>query len=265
MNRTKWAALLLLIGMPTAGVPAESSTEAATGQLSLSPQQIEIGFFYDGAPVRVEGEAQEGSDVILVVRGSDTEETFNKKVRAGPIWISSGKVRIAGAPSLFLIYSKKPVGQILSAELVTEHQLAPDAIKHHMTIDAGGDVVDEAVIADNYVTMKVEADIYQVHSGDEEGPVVSGGSFSLDLAWPQTALPADYEVAAYECRDGDVVRISQGSLRLIKAGAPADIYAFAMESSRQYGLLAVLLAVMAGFGIDFLASRIFGRKAKAGH
>jgi hypothetical protein len=264
MKRIKWAALLL-IGVLPAGVPVESGAEPAAGQLSLSPQQIEIGFFYDGANVRVEGEAQEGSEVILVVRGSDTEETFNKKVRAGPIWISSGKVRIAEAPSLFLIYSKNPVESILPAELIARHQLAPDAIKHHMTIDAGGDVIDEEVIGDNYVTMKVEGRIYQVHTGEEEGPAVSNRSFSLDLRWPRTALPADYEVAAYECRKGQVVRISRGSLRLIKAGLPADIYAFAMENSRQYGLLAVLLAVMAGFGIDFLTSRVFGSKVKAGH
>ena len=46
---------------------------------------------------------------MLVIRGPDKEETFNKKVRAGPIWISSGQVHITGVPSLFLSFSPAPV------------------------------------------------------------------------------------------------------------------------------------------------------------
>ena len=52
---------------------------------------------------------------------------------------------------------------------------------------------------------------------------------------------------------------------MVKVGVPATLHDFAMNDAAKYGGLAVLIAVLAGFGIDFLVARIFGSKAKAAH
>jgi len=248
----------------TAGGAAQVD-EPAAGRLSLAPDRIEIGMFYEGAEVRVEGEAPPDTDIVVVIRGPETEESFNKKVRAGPIWINSGQVHISGAPSVFLSYSSKPLDSFLPAETILRYQLTPEAAKRHMDLDAGGDVIDEDVIADNFITMKAGVNTYQVHNSGETALTVDDGRFTLDLAWPKTARPAVYEVSAYSFRDGEAIQTSTAGFEVVSAGAPAQIHDFAMNKSAQYGLLAVLLAVIAGFGIDFIVSRVFGSRAKAGH
>jgi hypothetical protein len=234
--------------------------------LTLSPDRIEITTIYDGALVQVEGDAEPGSQMVVVVRGPDKEEEFNKKVRAGPIWINSGKVHVSGVPALFLSFSPEPVRDILPPETVEEYVLDAQAIKGHMHLDAEGDPIDEDLMADNYLTLKVEGDIYQLHDDTESLALGAGASrFSMELPWPRTAPPADYEVAAYECRDGEVTRTSRTTLTVEKVGVPQRVFDFAMNEASKYGLLAVLIAMCAGFGIDFIVSRTFGAKPKGGH
>ncbi len=243
-----------------------AGVEASNGGFVIEPERVEIKIMYSGAPVRISGTAAEGSQVVVVIRGPDKEETFNKKVRAGPIWISSGQVHVSGVPSLFLSYSPEPVRSILPPEEVERSLLDPEAIRGRMHLDAGGDEIDEDMIRTNYLTLKTDDRIYQVHD-QTEGLVPSGqsGEYALEIHWPATAPPASYEVAVYECRDQEIVAQNTGLLVVEKVGLPARLYEFAMNKAPMYGALAVLLAVMAGFGIDFLTARIFGTKPKGGH
>jgi hypothetical protein len=256
-----WTAALLA-AIAVGGRSAEDA-DPPTGTLTLSPDLIEIKTIYSGAELRIEGEAQTGSEVVVVIRGPDKEENFNKKVRAGPIWISSGEVHVSGVPALFLSFSPRPVRAMLPEETVERYVLDPDSIKHHMLLDAGGDPIDEDLMAENYLTLKGDNDIYQVHDDSESLVGGSDGRFALDLHWPQTAQPAPYVISAYECRDGKVVRESRGELDLAKTGIPERISSFANEEAAKYGALAVIIAMCAGFGIDFLAARLFGAKPAA--
>ena len=94
---------------------------------------------------------------------------------------------------------------------------------------------------------------------------IAANRFSVNVDWPKEAPPGKYEVVAYQCRDGSVVSEQTASLELVSVGFPARIYTLAMESAPTYGVLAVVLAICAGFFIDFLASRLFGKRRKAGH
>jgi len=244
---------------------AQPPDEVVPLPLKLIPERIEIGMNYGGAPLRIEGTVAEGSDVVVVIRGPEDEQEFNKKVRAGPIWISSGKVSISGVPSLFLSLSSGSVRGLVDSEVVDARVLDPEAIKHEMAVDAGGDVVDEELMKDNYLALKEEEGKYQVLDSAVElgSPSNSVVSYSIDLDWPRTAQPAVYEVTAYEIRDRRVTGTGEAELNVVKVGLPESIHAFALDKSVQYGALAVLLAVIAGFGIDFLTSRIFGSRPAA--
>ncbi len=235
--------------------------------LLVSPEKVEIGMFYSGVTVRAEGTAGADSQVVLVVRGPDHEETFNRKVRAGPIWISSGHVKISGVPSLFLSFSSGPVRSLLSDEVISRHSLDLQAIRNHMVLEASDADADEAAMRDSYLDLKTQRGTYQVHDNAAllEDPAGAEIPFSVELSWPRIAPPATYAVTAYECRDGAVVRIHRAQLEVVKVGLPDEIYAFAMHEAPKYGAISVLIAVLAGFGIDFLAARIFGSSPKGAH
>jgi hypothetical protein len=240
-------------------------TASAQDTLQVSPHRIELGTLYDGATVEIKGEAGPGSDIAIIIRGPETEETFNKKVQAGPIWISSGKVHITGAPILFLSYRTAPVRSVLDDDVVDRNHIDLEAIRDHMEVDAEGDPVDARAMRENYIELKREVDIYAVYDSGIEFDKATGGTFSLTLDWPRRAPPEEYSVTAYEIRDGSIVNRSESTIELVKVGLPADLARFSTEKAAQYGALSVLIAACAGFGINFLVSRLVGGRRHVGH
>lgn len=257
------ASLLLslgLLGLP--GTQAGSSLLQPAPQpaaVRLTPRVITMGAFYNGVTGHVEGLAPAGTQVVMVIRGENLKETLNKKSRVGPIWATTGKVHISGAPSLFLSFSPSPIQEILSQEAIATYGLSQEAIENRLSIEPK--MMDQPLIRAQFIKMKTQEDVYQVHAGaiHMDSPRSDGRAFSLDFRWPKRAPPGSYELRVYQCKDGKVVSESAVPLQVVKAGFPAWMADLARNRAAVYGGLAVMAALLAGLGIDFVTLR-FGRR-----
>jgi hypothetical protein len=245
------------------------TADTGDGRLTcrVTPRVIEVGAFYNGASVRVEGVAAPRSKVIVTVAGSDREERFNRKARFGPVWINAGKVRISGAPSLFLRFSAAPIATLLQRDSVAGRKLDEASVTTRMHIDPPSpDRPGDAALRTTYLALKRTDGIYAFA---ESGIVMSqsGGDckYALEFRWPKKAPPAEYEVRAYEVRDGSVIEEASVPLSVLPTGFPAWLAVLAEEHASLYGMAAVVIAALAGFGIDFLTTRIFGKKRSTAH
>ena len=232
---------------------------------SVTPRVIEVGVFYEGANVRVEGVAPPGSKVILTVTGSASAETFNRKARYGPIWLTAGKVRISGAPSLFLRFSAEPVRNLLSEDCIAGKDLDEAALMKHVHLEpAHKDPALRAALQADYLALKKSDGTlrfcrfrrlgdgparerwHSVYPGDSAGPrrprPESTGSMLLRFAmarwrgrrpWPSRWYRPDFP-----------------------RGWPSSPKA----APRYTGISAVLISALAGFGIDFLTTHLFRGK-----
>ncbi len=247
-------------------VASAAAVGAAAGAptLALRPSVIEMGTFYDGATVRISGTVAEGSQVAVVIRGPEIEESFNKTAKAGPIWINEGKVHVSGVPSLFICFSSAPMERMLNRAELDGNQLDEAAIRGQMIIRPPS--MDQPIIRANYLTLKRQQGTFGVVEGvvrmdkGEAGRV----SFSLDLPWPKRAAPAAYQVSLYECRDGRVSAQVSAPLEVREVGFPLELARMAKEKAALYGALCVLIAMVAGFGIDFTVTKL-GKSNLAGH
>jgi hypothetical protein len=86
--------------------------------------------------------------------------------------------------------------------------------------------------------------------------------YTLEIDWPKLATPGSYQVEVYACRDGRIIGQSGAALQLVEVGFPAFMAKAAREHPYGYGILAVILAVIAGFGIDALAVLLGGAKKR---
>jgi len=267
MNRLARLSVALLAAVLCAAPANEQQSPLPHRELMLTPDAIHISLFYQPTRVTVNGELEQGADVIVVARGPHTEETFNKKVRVGPLWISSGKVHVSRAPSLFLVFSSRPVKEFLSRDAIDRYELDETAVRRRMQITVEGSPLPASVATENYHTLKVEEGIYQTHIGAIEfaGAEGSTRTYQVSFDWPKLAPPGDYEVSAYECRDGIIISESEAQLPVRLTGSAAEIRGLAMNRSALYGALAVLFALAAGFLIDFLGQRLFGVRTRKAH
>jgi uncharacterized protein (TIGR02186 family) len=232
--------------------------------MKVTPSVIEVGAIYDGAQVEVRGEVRIGARIIVTVRGPVKDEVFNRKRRAGPIWINSGKVQISGIPSLFLRYSSDRLGNWVSSDCLRSYQIDEVSIRDQVRMHPPDPSAGHLIRAD-YLAMKTRQGLYQFTDGGVQIAEYGGrrAYFTATIQWPRHAPPATYEVGAYEILRGSVVRHASVPLDVVQVGFPATISGLATKRASAYGLLAVLVAVLAGFGIDFLATILFGKRRVA--
>lgn len=238
------------------GAQPEEAPPAAS--VTVRPAVIAMETFYAGAEVGVEGRVPPGCGVVVAVKGPATEESFNKKGRFGPIWANAGKVRISGVPSLHLAFSSGNLEGLLQREERDRYQIDRGAIEAQMVVDPPA--LDQPEVRQNYVKLKsgqgllrLEEGVVQVEDGSE------GGRFRLSFRWPKVAPPAEYSVEVYACRGGRVVARASTPLQVVKVGFPAKMASLARDRAVLYGILCVLVATLAGLGIDFVASKLGGK------
>ena len=237
--------------------------------MKLSPETVEMGAFYSGAKVRIEGEAPPGTDVVIVVRGTEEAEFFNRKARVGPVWVNVDRVHVAGVPALFLRLGGGDLRTLLDPASIEEYQLDDAAIKSRMTCRsrckpntpcAEGVEPDEGyaeLIRTSYLALKAEEGTFQVHP-DAVRLAPSGDGvtrYAAEVDWPRRARAGSYRVEALACRDRSVLGRTSAVLQLVEAGFPARVGALAETHPTAYGLAAVLAAVIGGFAMDTLVRR----------
>ena len=260
-----WVCVLILVVAPATLLSLSQDFDPEPLQVRVTPAVIEVKSNYSGAQVEVRGEVRIGARVVLMVSGPTKEEVFNRKRRVGPIWINSGKVRISGVPSLLLRYSSEPIGSWLSNDSLHNHQLDARSVMEHARVDPPDPAADRLIRAD-YLAMKTQQGMYLFTDGGVLLAEYGGrrASFTATFQWPKNAPPATYEVGVYEILRGSVTRHSSVSLKVVEVGFPAAVFDLATNHAPLYGALAILVAVLAGFGIDFLATLLFGKR-RVGH
>ncbi|HVN05258.1 MAG TPA: TIGR02186 family protein [Bryobacteraceae bacterium] len=234
-------------------------------EVKLTPREIEVGAFYDGAKVRVEGATAPRSGVIIVFTGSDREERFKQKARFGPFWMNADRVRISGAPSLILRFSSAPVASLLSRDTIARLHLDEASLTARMQIEPPPDRAHDAVVRSAYLALKKSRGTYFFGDAGVSIRDSSDGcrAFALEFHWPAKAAPEHYTMRVYQVSEGKVIAEECVPLLVARTGFPEWLAYLASNRASLYGLTAVLISVLAGFGIDFVTTHLFGGKRVA--
>ena len=234
------AALGFLLTVLTIAIPGTAAAQVSALSVKVSPEAIQMGAFYNGAKMRIEGTAPSGSQVLVVIRGEEHDELFNKKGRAGPIWVNTDRIHVAFTPSLFLSFSSTDVTALLDPTSIEAYQLDEQAIKNrlacrsHCKCDTtvrhhtrSGAIAQCAgvepdpryreLIRSYYLALKTREGRYQTHSDAVRmtnavlNATADDSRYSLDFDWPRSAPPGSYQVEVYACKNRLVVGSNDGA------------------------------------------------------
>lgn len=269
---------------------AASSAAAQNSALRIVPNKITMGPFYDGASLHIEGTAPAGSGVIIVVRGSDRDQFFNRKSRLGPVWLNSDRIHIQHCPSVFLSYSSGDVGSMLNREALDRYQLDEVAILHRLRCrcrckcdltkgeqqTADRDMMPSATyrtqLESEFRRLKEDEGLYcmRPHSVNVIPDKNGRARYTLDLQWPAKIPPGTYEVDVCICSKQEVIARSTRAFDAVETGLPAYILHLALSSPEEYGIETVLAALIVGFATDLISTlpglrRRKIARASAGH
>ena len=242
---------VVAVAMAVFGLAAVSVPSAQALTCSVTPDNIPITFTYHGAQLSITGQSANTDDLVVTITSEPVDTALKYKAKVGGmVWMKKGSLEFKDAPRVYLLHSTADVSRIVSVAEQNQHLLGFDALRGHIRIeDSMGNPADGKWF-DEYLKFKKQEKVYDM----QEGTVVrqhgaDGNTYKVDVAWPYQAPPGTYAVNVLAVRDGKVVDKASTSFEVKSTGMVAALSKMAFDQAGLYGIMAVIIALLAGLGV----------------
>lgn len=210
---------------------------------ALSNHLVAVTTGFSGSEVLLFGTTDGQGDVVVVVRGPEDVATVHRKGRSFGIWINEADMAFAGVPGFWSIATSRPLNEIMPEGVAAFHQLGLTHVR--LTPLEPTSLRRIAEFRAALIRNRQREGLYAT----EPGEIVFLGNrlFRTDIWIPANAPIGTYTVAIFLVRDGDVVSAETTPLVVGKVGFEAQVFEMAHRHPPLYGVIAVLLAAMAGW------------------
>jgi uncharacterized protein (TIGR02186 family) len=230
------ALLLISISMP---LPAWAQASLIA---DLDDHLIAITTGFAGADVLLFGTTDGPGDVIVVVKGPvDTVDVVRKERVAG-IWINRKSLGFQNVPAVYMMASSKPIAELVPDQQRAAYQMGIENIR--MVPEAPEDP-ELATFSAALMRTKQASGLFTAQPA--RILFIGDRLFRVNLRVPSTVPTGTYLAEIYLVRDQKIVGAQTTPLVISKIGFGADIYDFAHRHAAAYGVIAVLVALFAGW------------------
>ena len=219
----------------------------------LSDHLIAISTAFTGTEVVAFGALDEASDVVIVVMGPPRRVVVRRAEPIAGVWVNRESLTFVDVPTFYGVATNRPIEEIASVTALERHGIGLDHLQLQPEdgTEADADTVEafrQALIADMQTRGVFGVDIGQVaFLGDR--------LFRTTISFPANVPTGQFQVSAYVFRDGNMLTAQTSPLVVSKIGLGAEIYWFAQVHAATYGIIAIVIAVVAGW----LAGVVFRR------
>ena len=210
----------------------------------LSSHLIAITTGFSGTELLLFGATEGEGDVIVTLRGPETTAVVRKKSRVAGIWINTERMSFSGVPAFYRVAASRPLDQIAPSALRARHQLGLDHLRLTAPADAPADLAP--IFRAGLLRNQEARGFYSSDVGRVSflGPRL----FRTRVVLPANVPPGSYTVEVLLVRNGQVIAAQTTPMFVSKVGLGAEVYEFAHRHAALYGILAILLAVLSGWG-----------------
>ena len=237
--------ILLLMAAFAAGTlhrvtPARASSLVA----DLSDHLIAITTGFSGASVLLFGATEKPGDIVVIVRGPSQSVLMHRKSRVAGIWINTASMTIDDVPGFYAVAASRPLDDITAEPVRRRHRMGVE----YLPI-APPPTKASPNIAEQWKNGLIRS---QQRSGlfpQEVGQVsfLGGRLFRTRLELPANVPTGTYLVEVFHLQEGRVVSAQTTPLSVSKIGIEAEIFDFAHKNAALYGVIAILVALVAGW------------------
>lgn len=231
------------------GVPAPASSQSIVTDLSTREVAISTGF--TGAELLLFGATEGFGDIVVAVVGPKRDEIIRRKERVAGIWVNGTSVTFENAPAYYRTAASKPLSEIAAPEVLEKLQIGSSRIDLSTRSSRGAETILE--FRDAFIRSKKRQALYSEDISDIK--ITRGRLFRSTIPFPVNVPIGTYEVTVHLFKHGRLVSSEKTPLTVQKVGLEAQIYDFAHDQAAWYGLIAIAIALVAGW----LAGVIFRR------
>ena len=245
-------ALLLSLLLLVAG--SAQATEIIGG---LSHNRVQLTLNFAGSEILIFGairrdaprhDAEPPFDIIVTIEGPPQPVVVWRKARRLGIWVNVESVQMASVPSFYAVATTAPLRDILDPEQDAYHRISPlHAIRSDQAI---GDVADREAFTQALIRLRAEAG--QLQTLERWVYLDRETLFRVSARLPANLTEGAYTVRMYLVRGGGVVHQYRNAIFVRKEGLERWLHTLAYDQPLGYGLLALAIALLAGWGASAL-------------
>ena len=211
----------------------------------LGDHRIEITSGFTGAEVLLFGVRDGAGDVVVALRGPADPVIVRRKESRFGIWLNRAQRVFEQAPGYYAVAANRPLAEIAPPALFAAHGIGIENL-----VPGGG----AAGFRDALLRLMAAGGRYL--EAPEGVTFVDGRLFRSTFALPASVPTGLYRADVLLISDGALVDKRTAELRIGKVGFGAAMFDFAHSRPVVYGLVAVIVALMAGW----TAGMVFRRR-----
>jgi uncharacterized protein (TIGR02186 family) len=246
MKRILFAILLTIAALPAAAQPVPPLVA------DISSREIAITTGFAGAELLLFGAIEGRGDIVVVVRGPKHSATVRKKSEVAGIWVNTDSREFIGLPAYYRAAGTRPFDRIAPRAVLDRYEIGEEHIAFTLAPGESQEGAEEfrAAFLRNMAGLALYA------GGAGEVAVVDRRLFRTTIAFPANVPTGLYSVEMYLFRDGRLITRRTTPLVVRKVGVEAQLYEFAHEQAALYGLIAIVVALMAGWTAGAVFRRV---------
>lgn len=243
------AALLSLMLLQPVGEAAGNPGLVA----DISRDVIDLRYDFSGAELLLFGAVRAGAgegavDIVLTVTGPPEDIVIRRKERFAVLWLNGSALRLQDAPGYYALLSNRPVREIAPGKTLAALQLLPENVPTFDKTPPGAQG-----FIDGFRRNRQAAGLWRV---DEKAVLIREQAlFRAGISLPANVPVGQYRVKVHLFQDGRLRASRALAIAIDKIGFERAVYSFSQERPLAYGLVAIVLALAAGWGASLITGR----------
>lgn len=256
---TRLAALLL--GLAATLLPA-GSVQAADPRLvpDVSNRAIDIQYSFTGEELLLFGAIlypgqrlpSDRADIVVVLKGPVRPIVLREKQRVAGIWVNASSIRLRTSPGFYAIGSSRPIDKLVDERTAAIFELGLSNLSMSPTGFSEAKKLErfEGGLIDLYRRLGL------FYENPRAVEISEGVLYRARIPVPARVPVGNYRAETYLISKGRVIAVASRDVEIRKAGFERFVALAAQRHGFLYGLTAVLLSLVLGYG----ASAIFRRR-----
>ena len=221
----------------------------------LSQENVEISTNFQGAKILLFGayEGKKGDDIIVIVTGPKGLVTLQRKEKIFGVWVNAKKVNYINAPKYLSISSNRKIEEILNKKTQKISEIGLN--NFNIRIQPGIKVENEKQWRQALTRNMLKSNLWSVNENSVS--LNKDALFRSFLELPSNVITGQFEVKILHYRNSKLVSQQINSINVSKSGISAEIYDIAQNYSTLYGIFAVFLAILVGWGSNLVFRKVW--------
>jgi uncharacterized protein (TIGR02186 family) len=228
----------------------------------VSQRHIEIRYSFSGAELLLFGAIvypdgrppEPGTDVAVVVKGPLEPIVLREKQKVAGIWMNVGRVRFRSAPSFYAVASSRPLAQLIDERTAAIYELGLDNLQLSPGGGAPADVLRR--FEHGLIDLRQRNQLYAEYPRGVE--ISEGVLYRARINIPARVPVGTYTAETFLIRDGRVIAGAAREIRIEKLGFEGFVADAAERWSFAYGVTAVAVSLLLGWGASAAFRRRYG-------